>query len=311
MLWSTGETGSEIVVNQPGEYSVTASINNCEETSSIIIEATPDPEPVPDFTTDLTEMTICAGTSVSFANLSSDADSYLWTFTNETTGNVFTSQESDPVIVFDDTGVYNIVLSASTDCSQTTVDEVKTAYIEAITFVGADIVFDQATEVCANEPVTLTYEQKEGITYTWFINGIEAPAYANQFLSDIPFVDTEYTLISTNAIGCSTESKLTLTINTDCDPYAVLPNVITPVDEDGMNDYWHIPFADNNQNVRVEVYNRWGQKVWETERYVNNSDSSWKGDNQKGKLLPNGTYYYIIDRNDDSEILKGTITIVK
>ena len=40
-----------------------------------------------------------------------------------------------------------------------------------------------------------------------------------------------------------------------------MPNVFTP-NNDGVNDYWLVDLGDDVTNVRVNVYNRWGQMVY-------------------------------------------------
>ncbi len=65
---------------------------------------------------------------------------------------------------------------------------------------------------------------------------------------------------------------------------------------DGVNDTWviiNIELEEYREN-KVEIYNRWGQKVWSTTNY-NNSNSVWNGETDGGEELPSGTYYYIAD----------------
>ncbi|MCH8319266.1 MAG: gliding motility-associated C-terminal domain-containing protein, partial [Bacteroidetes bacterium] len=47
-------------------------------------------------------------------------------------------------------------------------------------------------------------------------------------------------------------------------------------------------------NVKVIIYNRWGDKVWEGED-VNYGRIVWDGTNKNGRPLPDGTYYYVIE----------------
>jgi gliding motility-associated-like protein len=63
------------------------------------------------------------------------------------------------------------------------------------------------------------------------------------------------------------------------------PNIFTP-NGDGYNDYFELP----EENLRLEVYNRWGKKVYESDAYKNN----WSGNN-----LPTGTYFYRIVFEDN------------
>jgi gliding motility-associated-like protein len=60
-----------------------------------------------------------------------------------------------------------------------------------------------------------------------------------------------------------------------------------------------------NGNI-VQIYNRWGELIFED----NCSQECWDG-KIDGKDAPVGAYYYIIDHNDGSELLKGSITLVR
>lgn len=86
-----------------------------------------------------------------------------------------------------------------------------------------------------------------------------------------------------------------------------IPSGFTP-NNDGKNDTWSIPGLALYPDARVAVYNRGGQKIFETKQYINNS---WNGV-YKGIVQPNEVYVYIIELNDDKkQVLKGTVTIIR
>jgi len=51
----------------------------------------------------------------------------------------------------------------------------------------------------------------------------------------------------------------------------------------------------------MKVFNRWGDEVWFSNGAYNNTSNSWKGNNNSGTPLPDGTYYFVFDYKD----LKG------
>ena len=57
----------------------------------------------------------------------------------------------------------------------------------------------------------------------------------------------------------------------------------------------------------IQIFNRWGQVLYESQPY-----DAWDG-TYKGKDMPLGTYYYIIDLNDggSTQTLSGAITIIR
>ena len=84
-------------------------------------------------------------------------------------------------------------------------------------------------------------------------------------------------------------------------------NAVTP-NNDGNNDYFYIRGLDCFTDNSVEIYNRWGVKVFETANYDNNS-RVFKGYSEgrvtisQPDALPNGTYYYILKYKDINGII--------
>ena len=85
-------------------------------------------------------------------------------------------------------------------------------------------------------------------------------------------------------------------------------NVITP-NGDGIHDVLRIRNLDNFPNNTVKIYNRWGVLVFVTKAYNSNGnvfDGTSQGRvtvNQDNKL-PVGTYFYVIDYENDAGITK-------
>ncbi|MBB1141046.1 gliding motility-associated C-terminal domain-containing protein, partial [Myroides sp. WP-1] len=82
----------------------------------------------------------------------------------------------------------------------------------------------------------------------------------------------------------------------------VIYNLVTP-DGDGKNDYFIIDNIKKYPNNTVEIYNRWGVRVYETKGYDPSGDGSsnvFRGYSEgrvtvdKNKKLPSGTYYYVV-----------------
>ena len=84
-------------------------------------------------------------------------------------------------------------------------------------------------------------------------------------------------------------------------------DALTP-NNDGFNDYWYIPNAQYYPGLLVEVFSRWGDKVFSMENY-NNDDKVWNG-SYNGKELPIGTYYYVITVKGEQPVT-GTVTIMR
>lgn len=75
---------------------------------------------------------------------------------------------------------------------------------------------------------------------------------------------------------------------------------------DGINDVWQIAGIENYPSASVEVFTRWGQKVFESKRYSKPFDGLFNG-----YALPVGTYYYIVNLGSGCDILSGSLTLVR
>lgn len=97
-------------------------------------------------------------------------------------------------------------------------------------------------------------------------------------------------------------------------PDVVLPgcnlefyNVITPAHE---LSYWHIENIESEgfKENKVTIFNRWGAILWEGENY-DNQEVAWFGMDQDGTILPQATYYYAVEVNQ--EVFTGFIELVR
>ncbi|WP_121967440.1 gliding motility-associated C-terminal domain-containing protein [Myroides sp. N17-2] len=93
----------------------------------------------------------------------------------------------------------------------------------------------------------------------------------------------------------------------------VIYNLVTP-DGDGKNDYFIIDNINRFPNNTVEIYNRWGVKVYDTKNYDSASNvfrgySDGRVTISKNEKLPTGTYFYIV--NYEYKDAKGSRMIKK
>lgn len=143
-----------------------------------------------------------------------------------------------------------------------------------------------------------------GGTYTWApSSSLSSPNSQNPIAN--PGSTTTYTLIVTNN-GCTDTSEVTVFVTQPIN----IPNTFTP-NGDGVNDTWTINGIERFPNCKVTVYDRWGQRVYNSIGYNNNN--AWDGTN-KGLSLPASTYYYVIDLNsgasNNNDVYSGSITVI-
>lgn len=85
-------------------------------------------------------------------------------------------------------------------------------------------------------------------------------------------------------------------------------NGISP-NGDGNNDFFTINNIDQFPDNNVQIYNRWGQKLFETDHY-DNMTNVWRGTtNGSDAVAPAGTYFYIIDLKNGSKPIKGWLEL--
>ena len=117
-----------------------------------------------------------------------------------------------------------------------------------------------------------------------------------------PLVTTTYYVSVTSDEGCTSTDSVTVTII----PTIHFPDGITP-NGDGKNDTWVIDYIDEYPNHVVEIYNRWGELLYRSTDYKNDWNGTYNGEN-----LPVGTYYYVIELNDDkTKPFTGPITVLR
>ncbi|MDB5192918.1 MAG: hypothetical protein JWQ96_2481 [Segetibacter sp.] len=82
-------------------------------------------------------------------------------------------------------------------------------------------------------------------------------------------------------------------------------NVFSP-NGDGINDVWTLKGLKDFTTCTVEVFTRYGQKVFSSVGYNN----PWNG-TLNSQILPVGTYYYVIDLRDGTTPFGGSVTILR
>ncbi len=114
-------------------------------------------------------------------------------------------------------------------------------------------------------------------------------------------------VVATTDVGCQDS----LTLYTKIVNKLYLANVFSP-NGDGRNDIWKLPKEYLFPDLEIEIFNRWGALVWSAAG--DKAARGWDGRTNNGKVLPIGTYWYVIKFNINSsewKPLTGSVTIVK
>ena len=89
-----------------------------------------------------------------------------------------------------------------------------------------------------------------------------------------------------------------------------IPNGFTP-NGDGINDQWSVEGFNEGRAFELEVYNRWGELMFESSRM----DAEWNGlMPNSNKYAPNTTYVYVIryeTSNGEEKEISGTFSLIR
>ena len=144
-----------------------------------------------------------------------------------------------------------------------------------------------------------------GANYTWSPAGpLNNPFIANPLAT--LYNDTYFTVYVTDSIGCSASDGVFVKVYEG--PNYYVPNAFTP-NGDGLNDVFRPVPVGIQKTDYFRVYDRYGQLMFETNRWLEGWDGMFKG-----KKALAGTYVWVIkgtDKNGSVVEMKGTVILVR
>ncbi|MFL5746487.1 MAG: gliding motility-associated C-terminal domain-containing protein, partial [Niastella sp.] len=224
----------------------------------------------------------------------------LW-YTNATTG---TGSSTAPVPSTATNGITTYYVSQTSGC-----ESPRTAI--TVTVNGNPTVAIQPVtgNLCAGNTVTL--DASGASTYQWSPATNLSDAATNNPIVHIQN-DIVYTVTGTDANGCTATAQVALKIGSGCSVGSLsgynLPNAFSP-NRDGRNDVLHVKTSDVPHSFNLMIFNRYGQKVFES-RDVN---AGWDG-TLAGQVAESGAYVYVmvITTSTGSVIKnKGTVMLMR
>jgi gliding motility-associated-like protein len=278
-LWSTGVSTQTIDVGTPGGMFIADVINTdggslqCIDSDTILVTAFP--QPVVNLGPDT-----CSETGIMLDAGPGNNYTYSWSNGDNTqTVNISTTQTISVV-------VQSGLGSSCFDEDTITVKVIPHPYVE----LGPDSI------ICIQRSVALDATQNNEssqYTYYWTPTG-ETTSTINFSPNGVPgpyYVKVKKT-------GCTTAMDSVLITGKLC--LVTVPNIITP-NGDGSNETFVIKGLSDYPQTRVQIFNRWGKKIYESTDYQNDWD---------GEKYHDGVYYYVITFIDYIDPMTGTITIL-
>ena len=265
--------------------------------STIIPVNTLHPQPVANFKSD--SLSICQNQSVRFSDNSNGADGivnkWLWDFGN---GQI-ASQQLPAAQTYSDARIYNVVLQVENNFGcKDTVAKPFTVFAFPLINAGPDKVLLEGGQITLGATAT-----GNGLQFLWLPNSYLSNSKILQpTVSGLTADTISYLFSVTAAGGCRLTDLVLVTLLR----VPVIPNTFTP-NGDGINENWTIQYLDAYPTCNIQVFNRSGQVVYQANGY---NAPGWDG-KYKGKELPFGTYYYVIEPGSGRKPMTGYVTIIK
>lgn len=275
-----------------GTYTVTHVVYDaipCSDTArtTVVVVAAPTAS----FT--VSNNSICAGDRIDFlASATQDYDTLRWNY-----GDGTELVQSEAVShAYDSSGVFTVTLTVGyPQCPTINLTQNVTVWPSPLMNIGPD------TSICPNgAPIALyNLTADPNNTNLWSTGETTAAIFAS--------APGDYWLRSTNPAGCSAADSIT--IHNAC--YFDIPTAFTP-NNDGLNDYFFPRelLASRVQYFRMQIFDRWGGIVFETNRL---DGRGWDG-TFNDKPQPKGVYIYLIEAQIEGrprEKFQGNVSLIR
>ena len=272
--WSNGANSASITVDTDNTYTVNVRASddltcagadsmqvNFPEPIEAAISAAPacqDGEPIT-ITTDVT---------------SSNNVSYTW----RRNDNLIPGETSSSITTIEE-GAYSVTITdVDNSCS---IERSLTVRRNAI----PEGLLPERTRICEATGTSITLIPGVGFrTYEWTFDG---EPYPNADSTFTPQEAGEYIVTMTTPFGCIRQD--TVLVQESCEPGVFVPNAFVP---EGENNTFYVVPNEYIGDFSIYIYSRWGELIF----HSGSENFEWDG-TFKGKLVPVGTYPYIIRFN--------------
>ena len=273
IIWSDGTVGPKITISNPGAIWLQAQ-NGCDVFVDTIIVK---------YITDVSQInlgedtTLCFGDTLAI-NFDSEETNYTW-------NGLFNSSEIDIYTA----GKYWV--EASNICTQSS-DTILVNFIQP-----PQINFGADTIICNDEIFTIDISNQTD-QVTWFDNDTSLQRTFD--VSGIYWATVEG--------ECTSITDTVIVTFANCNCRVFVPNTFTP-NSDNINDSFLPRSSCEIIHYHLQIFNRWGVKVFETEELNESWDGKFDGQN-----LDTGVYSYALEYAffDSPLVTKiGSVTVIR
>ena len=295
--WSNGSNTKDLTNVNPGVYvcSITDANNYQIVTDAFVVGGTQ--VPVSAYPTLAVQPSCYGGTNGSVGVLGTAGNggyTYLW----DPSAGLSDINIAQPIVKTTNTTTYTLTVNGICTYPQV----VNVDQTPPLADAGPNTTID-----CATQSIQLGTPAVAGYTYRWEPAAtLDNPNIAQPIAS--PKTTTIYTLTVTGPNGCTSSSSCTIMVD-ECCTKIVIPNSFSP-NGDQLNDKFGVVEIENLRGFTLSVYNRWGQKLFETQ----SKDVRWDG-TYKGVKCEVGTYFYLCTydcaNKEEKFQLQGDINLIR
>jgi gliding motility-associated-like protein len=274
--WSSGASSSFIIANTAGEYSVMVKDqNNCKLFDTVSLTVYPKPD------IQITGGAVICKDQSLILDAGSGFVSYVW-------------QDGTRARSFNvtDTGFYRVQVIDAHQC--VAADSI---YIQQ--FAESPAHFLPMDTIVCSYLGALIQPNNDFLQYSWSTGETGKSIQVK--------TAGEYILNVIDQQGCRGSDSIRIALK-DCEALLVFPNAFTP-NHDGHNDIFRLKYPGHATDYNLQIFNRWGQKIFET------SDTSFGWDGKlNDQLQPEGNYVWIVRYTDNSgkkQNMQGSVVLIR
>ncbi len=279
--------------------------NGCQGTDQMTVTVTPTP--IVSFSPSVTSG--CVPVVVTYTNTNPTNNTYLWDL-----GNGITSTDPNTVTTtYSAVGCFDVTLISTTPngcIGQTTIPSIVCTNDNPV----AQFTTNPNVLSLIDTETQLLNESTGAETYIW--NFGDGTAISNEINPNHTFPSDEpgsyqITLIAVTVFGCTDTTRVNIEVQ-DALIYYV-PNTFTP-DEDEHNPVFKPIFTSgfDPMDYKMEIFNRWGEVVFETHDVEYGWDGTYNGTNG---LVKEGAYVWKIEfkttNSDERKKIIGNVTLLR
>lgn len=244
----------------------------------------------------------CMPLAISVSNQSRFATSYVWDF-----GNGQTSRQAMPTgIVYTRPGVYKVKLTVRNGAGIDSLVRQQAVIVSGLPVASFSISDSLLT---LPQAVLRFSNTSTGATrYRWDFGDGDSSDAVNPVHQYKEVGKYTTRLVAYNAAGCADTFVCRTAIDVKRDARIQMPDAFTPTRSQGLNDTFG-PVMAGAVTYRMQIFNRWGEEIFETTSVSKGWDGTYKG----AICLPD-TYHYKVEASfsNGERVLKiGTLTLIR